>query len=153
MGPSRFDGDSQEVWEVTERRKQKNQLFPFKFLNKMPKPRFPSASGLAASIYLMTPARDPKQEKSDFPLKFQRKLAKTLIFEVPRSSGFTPSGLELRRPNLTHFVPKLPFFNPFLKVFEGFRRFPRVSEAFRRFPKGFQWFPKVSNGFRWFPNV
>ena len=34
----------------------------------------------------MTPARDPKQKNPVFPFKFLEKLAKTSIFEVPRSS-------------------------------------------------------------------
>ena len=81
---------------------------------------------------------------------FWEKIAKTLISEVPLSSGFTLSGLELRRAKFNQCRPNTYFFQLF---FEGFRRFPRVSKVFRRFPKGFQWFPKVSNRFRWFPNV
>ena len=73
------------------------------------------------------PAEARPREKSSFPSIFKEKIAKTLIFEVPRSSGFTLSGLELGKPKFDPFRPKTLFFQPF---FEGFRRFPKVSEGF-----------------------
>ena len=93
----------------------------------------------------MTPARDPKQEKSDFPFKFQRKLAETSIFEVLRSCRIDPYRNFLFSSNPDPFRPKNSFFHQF---FEGFRRFTRVSESYQRFPKGFQGFPTVPEGFR-----
>ena len=77
-------------------------------------------------------------------------MAKTLNFEIPRSSGFTLSGLELRRPTFDPFRPKTLLFHFF---FEGFQRFPKVSKGFRGFPTVSEGFPRASRGFQWFQMV
>ena len=102
----------------------------------------------------MTPARDPKQEKSAFPFKFQGKIVETSIFEVLGSCRIDPyrNFLFSSYPDL--FRPKSSFLQPFLlsfpKVSEGFQGLLRVSKGFQRLSKGFQGIPMVPEGFRMF---
>ena len=98
----------------------------------------------------MTPARDPKQDNSEFPQNFERKFAETSIFEVLRSCCIDPYRNFLFSSYPDPFRTKSSFSQPF---FEGFRRFPKVSEGFWGFPRVSKVFPRVSKGFQWFPKV
>ena len=94
--------------------------------------------------------RDRKQKNQLFPFKFLEKLAKTSIFEVPRSSRVDWYRNFRFSSYPDPFRPKSSFFTT---VFEDFQRFPKVSKGFRGVPgvsDGFRGFPKVSEGFRRF---